>query len=140
MIRAIVFDYYGVVRPSGFRLPGRRNDAALLEYIAQLRQQYKTGLLSNIESSQRFSELFESHKPEDYFDTILASGDTDYVKPDPQIYRLMAESLGVLPEQCIMVDDSADYNEGVLQAGMQPLHYIGLRQLQANLSRLTNPK
>lgn len=138
MIRALIFDYYGVIRPHGFRLPGKRNDAELLKYIAQLRRTYKIGLLSNIESASRFAELFESHNIEDYFDAVLASGDTEYIKPDPNIYRMMAKKLGVAPQDCLMIDDNEDYSDGVRQAGMQPLHYTGLRRLKEDLSKLTS--
>lgn len=140
MIRALIFDYYGVVRPDGFRMPAYRNDAALLQYMLDLRQQYKIGLLSNAESSARLSVLFEPYILHDYFDAVLASGDTDYAKPDAQMYRLMAERLGVQPAECLMIDDNPDYAAGVEAAGMQPVQYTGLGQLRADIARLTDTK
>lgn len=138
MIRALIFDYYGVIRPNGFRLPGKQNDEVLLAYIATLQKQYKIGLLSNVESSGRLRALLEPYRAADYFDEVLASGDTDYAKPDPRIYRLIAERLGVAPEECAMIDDSADYSQGVQDAGMQPIVYQSLALLQDEVARLPN--
>jgi HAD superfamily hydrolase (TIGR01509 family) len=135
MIQAIIFDYYGVIRPEGFRLPGRRNDAALLELIARLRPAYKTGLLSNIEAD-RFDELFESYKVADYFDATLASGEVGYAKPDVQIFQHMAGQLGVDPSACVMVDDRDDHCIGARAAGMQAIHYTTFPQLKAALQRM----
>ncbi|WP_270619024.1 HAD family hydrolase [Paenibacillus macerans] len=40
-----------------------------------------------------------------YFDMIVVSGDVDIRKPDPQIYRLALERLGVTPEKAVIVGD-----------------------------------
>lgn len=138
MIRALIFDYYGVIRPNGFRLPGQHNDAALLEYIANLRSDYVIGLLSNAESAVRLRAMLEPYVVDDYFNVVVASGDTNYAKPDPHIYKLVAQQLGVEPSQCAMVDDSADYTAGVQAAGMLPIHYRGLAQLKADIASLAN--
>ena len=38
-------------------------------------------------------------------DQVVLSGDVGVAKPDPRIYRLTAESLGLDPGDCIFVDD-----------------------------------
>jgi putative hydrolase of the HAD superfamily len=42
------------------------------------------------------------------FDTAVFSCTVRLVKPDPQIYRLAAERLGVRPADCVFVGDGAD--------------------------------
>ena len=37
---------------------------------------------------------------------FLAGDDVPAKKPDPTIYRIAAERLGVSPEQCIVIEDS----------------------------------
>ena len=39
-------------------------------------------------------------------DVFLAGDDVPKKKPDPTIYRIAAERLGVSPEQCIVIEDS----------------------------------
>jgi hypothetical protein len=43
VIRAVIFDYWGVISPDG-----SKTDQALLDYILELRGTYKTGLLTNM--------------------------------------------------------------------------------------------
>lgn len=42
------------------------------------------------------------------FDVVLFSCDVGLAKPDPAIYHLAAESLGVRPVECVFVGDGAD--------------------------------
>ena len=37
----------------------------------------------------------------------MAGDDVDKKKPDPSIYRIAAQRLGVNPAQCLVVEDSA---------------------------------
>jgi len=46
-------------------------------------------------------------------------------KPDPAIFLLAAESLGVQPEQCIVVEDSSNGIKAALAAGMYCVAYNG---------------
>ena len=39
-------------------------------------------------------------------DVFLAGDDVPKKKPDPTIYRIAAERLGVSPEECIVIEDS----------------------------------
>jgi FMN phosphatase YigB (HAD superfamily) len=39
-------------------------------------------------------------------------------KPDPRIYRIAAERLGVETGDCLFVDDQPNFVEGALAAGM----------------------
>ncbi|MGQ9543904.1 MAG: HAD family hydrolase [Candidatus Bathyarchaeia archaeon] len=41
-----------------------------------------------------------------YFDTILSSEDVEEAKPNPKIFIMAAERLGVDPKECIIVGDS----------------------------------
>ncbi len=61
----------------------------------------KTGLLSNSWglSAYPFDLLRAS------FDDLVISGEVGLRKPDPAIYRLAAERLGIAPEECVFIDD-----------------------------------
>lgn len=46
------------------------------------------------------------HELLDIFDAVVLSGDTGLRKPDPEIFRLTLDKLGIGAEQAIMVDDN----------------------------------
>lgn len=111
-------------------------NSQLLEYIASLKQQYKTALLSNISSRERLSIRFQNGELERCFDTVVASGDEGYVKPQPEIYEIAAARLGVSPSECVMIDDIAEFCEGARQVGMQAIQYKTNQQCITDLNAL----
>jgi HAD superfamily hydrolase (TIGR01509 family) len=58
------------------------------------------------------------------FDAVSTADMVDHTKPDPAPYLLAAKLLGVAPEQCVAVEDSAHGLTSALSAGM---HVIQLR-------------
>ena len=53
-----------------------------------------------------------------YVDSIRTSDDVAFVKPDPELYLSTAESLGVRPEACLAIEDSANGLTAAKRAGM----------------------
>lgn len=56
-----------------------------------------------------------------HFDTIVTGSDVAHSKPAPDIYLLAARQLGVAPERCIVLEDSAAGVRAALAAGMTPI-------------------
>jgi putative hydrolase of the HAD superfamily len=55
---------------------------------------------------------------------VVVDGSVEHVlKPDPRIYRLAAERLGVDAEDCLFVDDQPGNVEGARAVGMQALWF-----------------
>ena len=89
----------------------------------------KTGLISNSWGRGRydrdsFSELF---------DGVVISGEVGLHKPQPEIFRLGAERVGLTPEQCVFVDDLRENCEGAEAVGMTAVLHRGA---DASLERL----
>src|SRR6185369_11106819 len=79
-------------------------DIKLFNFIEQtLKPSFKIGMLSNA-GSDRMVELFGSERAA-LFDDVVLSYQFGMVKPEPDIYKLAADRLGVLPEECIFIDD-----------------------------------
>jgi HAD superfamily hydrolase (TIGR01509 family) len=76
----------------------------------------RLGLLSN--APRGTSATLEARGLVPLFDDAVVSGDVGLAKPDPAIYRLAAERLGVAPAACLFIDDMARNIEGARQAGM----------------------
>jgi beta-phosphoglucomutase family hydrolase len=71
----------------------------------------------------------------EYFGAIVAAEDVPRSKPDPQVFLLAAERLGVATYRCIVVEDAEAGVEGARSAGMRSIG-VGVRhaKLGANLA------
>ena len=112
-------------------------DESLLAYVDRLREAgYRTGLLSNAGDDVR-RVLTVRFPVIDYFDGVVISAEVGLMKPDPQIYRLAADSVGVKLAESLFVDDFIENVEGARQVGMQAIHYTHPAKTQRELVELT---
>lgn len=81
---------------------------------------YKTAILTN--NVVAFRSTWETHVPLDLFDVVIDSSEVGVRKPDPAIYRLTAERLGVATEACVFLDDHPGNLVGARNVGMQAVH------------------
>ena len=65
------------------------------------------------------SQLFSSEEQRELFDVVVLSSDVGMVKPQPEIYQLVAKQLGVSSEECLMIDDLAVNIDGAEAVGMK---------------------
>ena len=94
----------------------------LWELAAMVRDRgVRTGLLSN---SWGYS-VYPFDRLEQYFDDLVLSGQVGLRKPDPAIYRLAADRLGVALEACVFVDDLERNVEVAIELGMVGVHHGG---------------
>jgi epoxide hydrolase-like predicted phosphatase len=78
--------------------------------------------------------------PVDEFDVVVDSCEVGMRKPEPGIYALTCERLGVAPGRVLFCDDFSGNVEGARQAGLEAIHITrdldaGLRELEAMLAR-----
>lgn len=79
---------------------------------------YLTGVITNGPS------VLQNHKMDTsglrpYCDIVVVSGDEGVHKPDPRLFEITAERLGVKPQECIYVGDHPVNDiQGALSAGM----------------------
>ena len=92
----------------------------LIDYAMSLRPQYKVGMLSNI-SSGLMDPLFSPAERAEMFDAVILSYEETLTKPHPAIFELMAERIGLLPEECVMIDDLRPNCDGAEVAGMKSI-------------------
>lgn len=109
-----------------------RNEA-LLEYAEGLRKDYKLALLSNL-SPGAMDKYFTQEDRKKYFDTVVVSSEVGLIKPQPEIYQLTAERLGIAPEHTLFIDDLAINCDGARTIGMQTIVYENFDQLKTDLA------
>jgi len=114
---------------------GEHKNHELLSYIKTLRPQYKIGVLSNV-SAGGLKLRFSEQELRQHFDTVVASGEIGYAKPEAQAYEIAASSLGVRLDECVMVDDRQEYCDGAIGVGMQAILYIDNEQLKTELKSI----
>jgi epoxide hydrolase-like predicted phosphatase len=70
------------------------------------------------------------------FDDIINSARVGLAKPDPRIFALAAERLGVAPGECVFIDDLARNVQAAADADMHAVHYTSYPQLLDDLRGL----
>lgn len=89
---------------------------ALLQRLRGERR-VRLGLLSN--GPLGWSERLRQLGVTDLFDAVVVSSDVGLAKPDPAVFRLAAERLGVEPAACLMIDDQPGHLPGAEAAGLR---------------------
>lgn len=112
---------------------GEAKNMALLDYILELRKQYKIGVLSNV-SRDGFWHRFTHEEADKYFDAVVLSGEIGFAKPDAEAFEITADRLGVRLDECVMVDDRENYCDAARLLGMQSALYTSLAALKASLA------
>ncbi len=87
------------------------------------------GMSSSADKAQAISEVFS------LFDHVIESSKAGVRKPDPRIYRMMCEALGVEPEACIYLDDLGINCKPAREMGMTTIKVASEDQLLADLSK-----
>lgn len=114
-------------------------DESLIAYVRELHKMYKTALLSNAWDDLR-QVITENWHFEDAFDTMIISAEVRVAKPDPRIFQLALERLGVKADEAIFVDDMQRNVDGALLAGLHALQFQTSQQLINDLELvLKNP-
>lgn len=124
---------------SEFILTEHHLNRPLVAYIAELKTQYKIGMLSNVGRGW-LDDFFATHNLKHLFDAVVLSGEEGITKPSPEIFELAATRLGVETGDCVMIDDITDNCAGADAAGMRSIHYRSNTQLMSDLSSLLGKK
>jgi putative hydrolase of the HAD superfamily len=112
---------------------GMHADHAMVGAVrAAKRAGVRTGLISNSWGAGRYDR---SQFPE-LFDGVVISGEVGIRKPDPRIYALGAEAVGLAPEVCVFVDDLAGNLKPARELGMATVHHVQAEDTIAELEAL----
>ena len=116
---------------------GMGPDEAMLAAVRGARAQgISTGLISNSMGEGRYDRgAFP-----DLFDGVVISGEVGMHKPQPEIYRLGCERIGLPPEECVFVDDLRENCEGAEAVGMTAILHRGAERTVPELERLLGVK
>ncbi len=69
------------------------------------------------------------------FGAIVTGRDVDRGKPDPQVFQVAAERLGVAPASCVVIEDAAAGIEAARAAGMAAVALLSTGHAEADFRR-----
>jgi putative hydrolase of the HAD superfamily len=104
----------------------------LADYFASLRPRFRTGILSNSFVGAREREQ-AAYGFEDMCDVLVYSHEVGCLKPNPRIYRVACERLGVDPEEAVLLDDLQVHVDGARAVGMRAVLFANTSQAIADL-------
>lgn len=99
-------------------IPLKKGVKELLAYLKEKGYRIaiaSSGLLATIERRMKYHGIIE------YFDVIVSGEMVKNSKPDPEIFLICADKLGVLPESVTVFEDSANGIKAAYAAGMRPV-------------------
>lgn len=105
----------------------------LVEFIQQLRKNYRIAMLSNI-GGDMMDGFFSAEERERLFDTVILSGDVKMAKPDRAIFELACERLDIELHEAVMIDDMQTTCDIVKTFGMSSVCYKNFGQFQTELA------
>ncbi|MBK9050034.1 MAG: HAD family phosphatase [Chloroflexi bacterium] len=110
----------------------------LADYFAGLRPRYQTAILSNSFVGAREKEQ-AAYGFEDMCDLIIYSHEVGLEKPDPRIFALTCERLGVQPAEVIFLDDVEGHVAAANEFGLSGILFHDTNQaiaaIEARLQR-----
>ncbi|WP_336772452.1 HAD family hydrolase [Paenibacillus sp. MMO-58] len=103
-------------------IPFNRIDPAILDMLEQLRSSgIKRCLISNCAPEEVYS--WETSELAAYFDDVIFSYAVNTAKPEPHIYQLACERMGVSPTDSLFIGDGgSDELSGASSSGLQAYH------------------
>jgi len=88
------------------------------------------GMSASSDKAQQIADVFAQ------FDHVIESSKAGLRKPDPRIYLMMCEALGVKAEACVYLDDLGINLKPAREMGMTTIKVLSESQLLADLSRV----
>jgi putative hydrolase of the HAD superfamily len=117
-------------------LAGLRPDPEMIEAAAQARKAgIRVGVITNSWGIEPY-DPYKDYQLDECYDALVVSSEVGIRKPDPAIYRLAADKLGVPPSRCVFVDDVAVNLPPAAELGMATIYHVDSSQTIAELGRL----
>jgi putative hydrolase of the HAD superfamily len=113
----------------------------MVEALRRVKAKFKTGCITNnlpanSIGSKGGRSLYVAEVMA-LFDHIIESAKIGLRKPDPRIYRMMVEALGVDPKRCVYLDDLGVNLKPAREIGMTTIKVLNASQAIAELEAAT---
>ena len=107
-------------------------DQELLAFVRLIRNDYASALLTNF-PAHLHKFMRTAWHIQDAFDLIIASCDVKLIKPDPRIYQLTLDQLGVTAQEAVFIDDRVINVDAAELMGMQAILFKNRQQVMDDI-------
>jgi epoxide hydrolase-like predicted phosphatase len=112
---------------------GMRPDELMVAAVRDARSSgIRTGLVSNSWSTSHYDRDLLA----ELFDAVVISAEVGMHKPQPEIYLLAADRLGLAPARCVFVDDLRENCAGAEAVGMTAILHRDAAETIARMEEL----
>ena len=115
-------------------LPVKEGVRELLDFLKEY--DWNVGIASSTRCQSVIGHL-ERAGLIDYFSVIVGGDMVEHSKPQPDIYLMACEKLGVPPAQCYAIEDSPNGIRAAHRAGMKPIMVPDLLPPDEEMTRLS---
>ena len=115
-------------------LPMKEGVIELLDFLKE--NNYRIALATSTSKQSAMGHLTKSGILP-YFEVIVTGDMVRHGKPDPEIYKMACDGLGVPPKECIAIEDSPNGIRSAYAAGMNPIMIPDLIEPTYELRGLT---
>lgn len=96
---------------------------------------YNCYILSNYSRSTHEKTKAE-RSYEEYIDGAIYSWQVQRVKPEPEIYQMLLERYGLIPQECVFMDDNVMNVEVARELGIHAIHFTTKEDAEVELRKL----
>ena len=105
-------------------LKGYVIDPQLVELLRDLRENNIPMAVGTSSPRKRAEKILDILGIRNFFSYVITGDDVSTHKPDPELFLKAAESLGVDPHICVIIEDAENGIEAAKRGGMKAIGYV----------------
>jgi putative hydrolase of the HAD superfamily len=110
-----------------------RVNPAMVDLLRELKPHYRLALLSNTDLSDMETWIADVQGLADMFDVVVPSAKVGLAKPEPEIYQLTLDLLGLKPDETLFIDDLPRNTTAAEALGIPSIVFESPTQLRREL-------
>ena len=95
---------------------------------------YTLHLLTNF-SKEKFDLIRDRYEFLNLFTTIIVSAEHKLIKPDPRLFEVTLQLIGMSPEECLFIDDSPANIKSAQDLGFHTIHFKSPEALKSEITK-----
>lgn len=132
---AVAFDMGGVITDGEYFTQPIKEKKGIKELMKELKNHHLIAICSN-----NNWEAYLAHEKkfgwDEIFDVEVLSGKYGVQKPNPKIYKILLNELGVKASNCVFVDDRTENIEAARKLGIKGIVFSSVPELRKELIKM----
>jgi len=96
-------------------------DPETIPLLEVLKNKKSLALITNFDHPPHVYSILSKYRLTKYFEFIAISGEIGFEKPNPKIFHVTLEKIGLKPADVVFIGDSIEDVEGANNAGVKPI-------------------